>query len=256
LARAIEKRGGVVVEFPTIEIQPTQDFTSLDDAINNVARYDWLIFTSVNGVALFFDRFDGLKGNRNQLASRQFAAIGPETAKRLKSAGIKNCPVPSTYRAEGILEMLNPRAICGQRVLIPRAAAAREVLPETLRRWGAQVDVIELYRAVIPKIDTVKLQDALRRREIDMVTFTSSSTVANFARLLDGRPLAEILGETPIACIGPITATTIVELGGVAAVAAGEFTIAGLVRAIVDYFSRKRPGNDVNLPPGAEPSQV
>jgi uroporphyrinogen III methyltransferase/synthase len=240
LARAIEELGGEVIEFPTIEIQPAAGTASLDAAIENIERYDWLIFTSVNGVKLFFERVDRLNVDRRKLAALQFAAIGPETGKCLASAGVKDCLVPVTYKAEGILAMLQPEALRGKRVLIPRAANAREVLPETLRRWGAQVDVIETYRAVMPKTDTAQLRDALQRCEIAMVTFTSSSTAANFARLFDGRSLSEVLGETPIACIGPITENTVLELGGVAAVSAREFTIAGLVRAMVDYLSDKR----------------
>ncbi len=149
---------------------------------------------------------------------------------------MKNCLVPGTYQAEGILEMLRPEDIRGKRILIPRAAKAREVLPVTLIQWGADVDVIETYRTIVAQADTGELQQRLRQRAIDMITFTSSSTVTNFARLFDGRRLADILGETPIACIGPITENTVRELGGVAALSAHEFTIAGLVRAMVEYF--------------------
>jgi uroporphyrinogen III methyltransferase/synthase len=140
--------------------------------------------------------------------------------------------------------MLEPTAMHDKRVLIPRAAKAREVLPETLRRWGAQVDVIEAYCTVLPKSDAGKFQAALERGEIDIITFTSSSTVTNFAQMFDGRSLADILGETPIACIGPVTESTVCDLGGVAAVTAGEFTTAGLVHAIVDYLSKKRRHSD------------
>jgi uroporphyrinogen III methyltransferase/synthase len=241
LARAIEELGGEVIEFPTIEIQPAADPRPLDEAIENLQRYDWLIFTSTNGVEIFLQRMASLNVNVQRLSARQVAAIGPETAKRLAAAGVKNCLVPGAYQAEGILEMLHPDAMRGQRVLIPRAAQAREILPVTLRQWGAKVEVVETYRTVIPKTETGKLQERLQRREIDMITFTSSSTVANFARLFDGQRLAGILGETPIACIGPITENSVKELGGIAAVAAREFTVPGLVRAIVEYFRDAAP---------------
>lgn len=241
LARAIEDLGGEVIEFPTIEIQPAADSSSLDEAIKFLQRYDWLMFTSANAVAIFLERMAQLNP-KPRLAAMQVAAIGPETAKRLKAAGVKNCLIPATYRAEGILDMLQPEVMRGKRVLIPRAAKAREVLPEALRRWGAQVDVIEAYRSVVPKSDAGKLQTALRRGEIDMITFTSSSTVANFAQLFDGRLLTDILGETPIACIGPVTQSTVEELGGITAASAKEFTIDGLLGAIVEYFQ-------TNLPP-------
>jgi uroporphyrinogen III methyltransferase/synthase len=241
LAQAIEERGGEVIEFPTIEIQPARDLTALDDAIKNLSRYDWLMFTSTNGVGIFLERMLHLAVDTQSLEKVQTAAIGPETAKRLETAGVKNCLVPRTYRAEGILEMLRPEAMRGKRILIPRAAFAREVLPATLMQWGADVEVIETYRTIVPQTDRRELQEKLRQRAIDMITFTSSSTVSNFARLFDGRRLAEILGETPIACIGPITESTVVELGGVTALSAREFTIAGLIYAMVEYFRGQTP---------------
>jgi uroporphyrinogen III methyltransferase/synthase len=242
LARAIEELGGDVIEFPTIEIQPAADPEQLDQAAKNLKRYDWLIFTSANAVEIFLHRMARLKIDARELAAKQIAAIGPETAKRLAAAGIKQCLVPASYRAEGILDMLRPQAMHGKRVLIPRAAKAREVLPESLRQWGAEVDVVETYRTVVAKVDPRKLKERLRRREIDMVTFTSSSTVANFAKLFDGERLAGILGKTPVACIGPITEHTVEELGGVVAVSAQEFTIPGLVSAMVEYFRGGAPG--------------
>jgi uroporphyrinogen III methyltransferase/synthase len=244
LAQAIEQLGGEVVEFPTIEIRPVADLRALDDALNSLAGYDWLMFTSVNGVDMFFQRLARSGTDHRKLDHLRFAAIGPETASRLAAAGVRNCLVPGSYRAEGILEMLEPGEFRGKRVLIPRAAKAREVLPETLRAWGALVDVVEIYRAVLPDTDPGELAGALERRNIDMVTFTSSSTVENFVRLFSGRPLAEILNGTAVAAIGPITEKTIAKLGGVAHVTAGEFTISGLVRAMTVYFSEQRPQAD------------
>jgi uroporphyrinogen III methyltransferase/synthase len=239
LAQRIAALGGEVIEFPTIEIHPPADPIPLDDAIKNLNRYDWLMFTSANGVQRFLERLVHCHRNTSDLAFVKIAAIGPETAKRLQAAGVANCLVPANYQAEGLLDVLQPQAMRGTRVLIPRAAKAREILPETLRRWGAKVDVVEAYRTVIPKTDTTKLAAMLRQREVDMITFTSSSTVSNFVRLFGGQGLEKILGETPIACIGPITKTTVEELNGVAAVVAAEFTISGLVRTIVEYFSGK-----------------
>ena len=247
MARAIEQLGGEAIEFPTIAIEPAVDLGRLDDAIKSLIRYDWLIFTSANAAKIFFERMVQLNANARQLTTTQIAAIGPETAKVVKAAGVENCLVPPAYRAEGILDMLQPTSMQHKRILIPRAANARQVLPETLLRWGAQVDVIESYCTVLPKSDTGKLQAALERGEIDMITFTSSSTVANFAQIFGGRSLTDVLGETPIACIGPITESTVRDLGGVAAVTAREFTIAGLVHAIVGYLSEKRSRLDAAL---------
>jgi uroporphyrinogen III methyltransferase/synthase len=248
LARAIEELGGEVIEFPTIEIQPAADPGELDRAVKNLKRYDWLIFTSANGVEIFLDRMARLTIDARELAAKQIAAIGPETAKRLAAAGIERCLVPASYRAEGILDMLQPQAMNGKRVLIPRAAKAREVLPESLRQWGAEVDVVEAYRTVVANVDPQELKERLRCREIDMVTFTSSSTVANFAQLFDGQRLSGILGKTPVACIGPITEHTVEELGGVVAASAQEFTIPGMVSAMVEYFRGAGPR------PAASPS--
>jgi uroporphyrinogen III methyltransferase/synthase len=124
----------------------------------------------------------------------------------------------------------------GKRVLIPRAAKARDILPETLRAWGATVDVVDAYRTVVPDTDVSALRTLLHEQNVDMITFTSSSTVVNFARLFGVENLGELLGSTATGCIGPITQGTLEVLGGWASVMAEEFTIDGLVRAITRYF--------------------
>jgi uroporphyrinogen III methyltransferase/synthase len=172
----------------------------------------------------------------------QVVAIGPETAKSLAANGIQAGLVPARYQAEGLLETLSPESMRGKRVLIPRAAQAREVLPETLRQWGASVDVVVAYRTVIAATDVEPLLRLIRDRRIDVITFTSSSTVSNFVGLFKNQKLAEIVAATPIACIGPITQKTVEELGGQAQIVAREFTVAGLVQAIVDYFTALNAG--------------
>jgi uroporphyrinogen III methyltransferase/synthase len=236
LARRIEKLGGEVIEFPTIEIQAPESYAALDDAIAKIETYDWLIFTSVNGVERFLLRLRSVNRSVTQLKDIKIGAIGPETSKRLRAAGLQTFVVPEQYQAEGLVAVLTPEMMRGKKVLIPRAAKAREILPETLRRWGARVDVVEVYRTVIPKTDTAALTHLLRARQVDMIAFTSSSTVANFAQLLQKRPLGMLLNGIAVACIGPITKDTIEEMGGRADVVSREFTIPGLVRAIVDYF--------------------
>ena len=239
LVQQIESAGGQVVELPTIEIQPPEDFAAFDAAIENIAAYDWLIFTSVNSVAPFLERLRQAGQDAAALASLQVAAIGPETAKRLESAGIMASLVPARYQAEGILDALAPGSMKGRRVLIPRAAEAREVLPETLRAWGAWVDVVVAYRTALPRVDIGPVEDSLRQGRIDVITFTSSSTVRNFIRLFGGRNLADIAGASAIACIGPITARTAQEAGCRPAIVAEEFTTAGLTRAIVAHFQSR-----------------
>jgi uroporphyrinogen III methyltransferase/synthase len=241
LARQIESVGGAVVEFPTIEIQPPQDFAAFDAAIENIEQYDWLIFTSVNSVAPFLARLRRAGKAPGALASIHVGAIGPETAQRLLSAGLTVSLMPERYQAEGILDAVEPEQMKGKRVLIPRAAEAREVLPETLRSWGAAVDVVAAYRTALPRVDVAPLADLLRRGAVDVITFTSSSTVKNFIRLFGGKNLAEIAGRSALACIGPITARTVEDAGGQPAIVAEEFTTAGLTRAIVAHF-RSRTG--------------
>lgn len=243
LARKIEELGGEVIEFPTIEVQPPESYAALDEAVANIQSYDWLIFTSVNGVEQFFSRLKLLHKSVAEFKRIEIAAIGPETANRLEAQGLQCRFVPKQYQAEGLLEVLTPDQIRGKRVLIPRAAKAREILPQTLRQRGAEVDVIEAYRTGIPAKDTSGLMRFIEKHEIDMVTFTSSSTVVNFVRLLKKQTLADALGGTSIACIGPITRKTVEELGGQADVVADEFTIPGLVSAIVKYFELKA-GNE------------
>ena len=250
LIKAIEELGGKVIEFPTIDIQAPENDAPLDGAIARLKAYDWLIFTSVNGVDQFLGRMREFNKSVPDLSGIRVAAIGPETKKRLKAAGIENCLVPEQYQAEGILETLKPEMMRGKKVLIPRAAKARDILPDTLRRWGAQVDVIEAYRTLLPKTDSSVLRHLLHERKVDMITFTSSSTVSNFVRLFDGQNLARLVDGAAIACIGPITRQTVEEMGGHADVVAEEFTIAGLIRAILDYFERKTGPRSDDFAPG------
>ena len=240
LAARIEALGGEVIECPTIEIIPPAEFAPFDVALKNIEAYDWLIFTSINGVAPFLERLKHVGKSVADLENVKIAAIGSETAKRLEVAGLFVSLVPERYQAEGILDSLDASKMSAKRVLIPRAAKARDVLPETLRQWGASVDVVEAYRTVAPAIDITGVKQRFERGAVDVVTFTSSSTVSNFVQLFGGAPLASIVGDSAIACIGPITAKTVEDLGGRAAIMARQFTIDGLVSAIVDYFNLTR----------------
>ncbi|HVO95110.1 MAG TPA: uroporphyrinogen-III synthase [Terriglobales bacterium] len=236
LAERIEKLGGEVIEFPTIDIQPPESFAALDRAVAAIESYDWLFFTSVNSVDPFLSRLCGVGKSKHALAQLQIGAIGSETAKKLTTVGLKSCLVPERFQAEGMLEAIDAECMRGKRVLIPRAAEAREVLPETLRAWGASVDVVIAYRTAIPATAVAPLVNLFKQGRIDVITFTSSSTVRNFVRLFEGRRLDEICQGGAIACIGPITAQTVTDLGGHVTIVAREFTMAGLVQAIADYF--------------------
>ena len=236
LARAIEDLGGEIIEFPTIEICPPESFTEFDDAIDKLDGYDWVIFTSVNSVEPFLQRLKIKGKTADALSAHKIGAIGAETARRLEAARICASLVPERYQAEGILAAISPEEIRGKRVLIPRAAEAREVLPATLRNWGAVVDVIVAYRTELPCVDVRPLAGLLVERKIDVVTFTSSSTVRNFVRLFGGRRLGEIVNGSMIACIGPITAATVEDLGGRVDIVADQFTVTDMLRVIVEHF--------------------
>src|SRR5262245_32105012 len=240
LCRRIEALGGEVIEIPTIEIHPPNNFAALDAVLGNVESYDWIMFTSVNSVEPFVERLKHVGRSVADLKHLKIVAIGSETAKQLKAAGIAVALVPTCYQAERILDALDSKKMSGKRVLIPRAAKARDLLPETLRQWGASVDVIEAYRTLVPAVDTAEVKRRLQRGEVDVITFTSSSTVSHFAQLFGGAALSSIAGNAAIACIGPITAKTVEDLGGRADIMAAEYTIDGLVRAMVDYFNSTR----------------
>ena len=251
LVQGIEALGGEVVEFPTIEIRPPTSYGPLDRAIQQIKTYDWLIFTSVNGVERFLARFEKLEKSLADLAGIEIVAIGPETAKRLEAGGIHAGLVPQRYQAEGILETMAGKTLQGKKVLIPRAAKARDILPETLRQQGARVDVVVAYQTVLPQVDVPALCRVLTEGGIDMITFTSSSTASNFAALLRGQDLPRLLSRIVIACIGPITRKTVEDLSLRADVVAAEFTIPGLISAIANYFSRRAPENPGGVRQGA-----
>jgi len=236
LARAIEDLGGEIIEFPTIEICLPESFAEFDDAIDKLDGYDWVIFTSVNSVEPFLQRLKIKGKTADALSAHKIGAIGAETARRLEAARICASLVPERYQAEGILAAISPEEIRGKRVLIPRAAEAREVLPATLRNWGAVVDVIVAYRTELPCVDVRPLAGLLVEHKIDVVTFTSSSTVRNFVRLFGGRRLGEIVNGSMIACIGPITAATVEDLGGRVDIVADQFTVTDMLRVIVEHF--------------------
>jgi uroporphyrinogen III methyltransferase / synthase len=236
LARRLCELGAEVIEFPTIAIEPPREYAPMDRAIEQLDNYEWLFFTSVNGVEFFFNRLRQLGKNSQPLEHLKVVAIGPQTAGRLESEGVHLAFVPLKYQAEGILEELDPSKIRGCRILLPRAAKAREILPETLRQWGAVVDVIEAYQTVLPQQYRSSLNELLEQNRIDMILFTSSSTVVNFVQLLEVQDLARRLQGVIVGCIGPITAQTAVDNGLAVQIISTEFTIPGLVDAIVRHY--------------------
>src|SRR5215216_107482 len=233
LSAELERLGAEVYEFPTIEISPPQDFGPLDAAIRELDSFDWLVFTSVNGVEAFAERLrhHGLD-LRAVPRGAKVAAIGPATAERIERAGLRVDVVPEEYRAEGLIEALDADQIAGERVLIPRAKVAREILPDRLREAGAEVVVPPAYESVPSSQGKEELSLRLRAGEIDCVTFTASSTVENFVGAFGAEEAARLLAETRVACIGPITADTARKRGLRVDAEAEQYTILGLVEAV------------------------
>ncbi len=239
LSGELRKLGATVLEIPFIEIRKPKSFKPLDAALENLAEYDWLILTSVNGVDAMWERLAKLRLTKTKLRHLRVAAIGPATKKAIEKSGVKVDVVPKEYVAESVVRSLR-RRVKGKRVLLVRAKVARDVIPTELRKAGAQVDVVEAYETVVPQSSRTRLRSALKnpRRRPHVVTFTSSSTVRNFVALL-GKTRTNLNG-IELASIGPVTSSTLRELGLRADIAAKEFTIPGLVKAIVSAVSSER----------------
>ena len=238
LSIELEALGAEAVEFPTIEIASPEDFGPLDDAIHALDSFDWLVFTSVNGVDAFVERLrhHGLD-LRAVPRGAKVAAIGPATAERIEALGLRVDVVPAEYRAESLLEEITGDSLAGKRILIPRAKVAREVLPERLREAGAEVVVPPAYES---RPSSEAREDVARRLEsgeVDCVTFTASSTVENFVGAFGEEEAVRLLRDTRVVCIGPITADTARERGIRVDAQAREYTISGLVEAVVDLLA-------------------
>ena len=250
LSAELRKLGADVLEIPFIEIRKPKSFRPLDRALKSLAGYDWLILTSVNGVEAMWVRMEKLRLTHESLAHLRIAAIGPATKKAIEQRGLKVDVVPKEYVAESVVRSLRKR-VKGKRVLLVRAKVARDVIPHELRKAGAQVEVVEAYETVVPESSRRKLQAALTnpKRRPHVLTFTSSSTVKNFVELLGARasssqtsnkrgpsPRYANLDGIRMASIGPVTSSTLRELGLPVDIKAKEFTIPGLVTAIVERF--------------------
>jgi uroporphyrinogen III methyltransferase/synthase len=238
-AALLEEAGARVLLAPTIVIEPPDSWAPLDAALTGSERYQWAIFTSVNGVEMVRRRLEHLGRGREALASCRIAAIGPATAEALRTWGLPADVVPAEYVAEGLAERLRPLIRRQERVLLPRAAETRDVLVRALEAMGAVVDEVAAYRTRPATDRAADLREALRRREVDVVTFTSSSTVRNFAALWSPGELAPLMAGVTVACIGPITRRTASALGLGTEIMPDAFTIPALARAIIAHFERQ-----------------
>ncbi|MCL5057939.1 MAG: uroporphyrinogen-III C-methyltransferase [Actinobacteria bacterium] len=237
LSGAIEELGGEAVEFPTIKIEEPEDYGPLDRAIG-AADYRWIIFTSANGVVYFFNRMFRLGKDIRELKGVSICAIGPKTREALEGFGIRVEYVPSEYRAEEIAAGLKGKIAPGERVLLPRADIARKALAEMLVKEGAHVDEVVAYRTVAGGGGREMVRSSLEKKEIDYITFTSSSTVKNFVGLLGEKDPAGLIDGARVACIGPVTAETARNTGIGVDIEARSYTIDGLVEAILEDRSR------------------
>jgi uroporphyrinogen III methyltransferase/synthase len=236
LAQFLEAAGAEVVEFPTIAFQPPQSWEPLDDAIRRLEEYGWVLFTSANGVRCFWDRVQAAGKDLRALAAKTICAIGPATAAALQSLGIRADLVPAEFRAEALVQVIGARDVRGARMLLVRAAEAREVLPEELTRRGAMIDVVAAYRTVRAGEGVEAVRSLLHDRKVQVVTFASSSTVKHFFALL-GPETKDLLAGVTIAAIGPITAETAAQLGAPCHVVPDQYTIPALVAALVKHFA-------------------
>ncbi|MGB4593288.1 MAG: uroporphyrinogen-III synthase [Coriobacteriia bacterium] len=234
LVKLLEDVGANVLAFPTIEIVDPDDWTPVDDAIRHLDVYAWLILTSANAVERFFDRVYAAAKDARHLAGLRLAAVGPATAEACVARGVHPDFVPDEHVGEGVLAGLCVRGVgVGTRVLLPRALEAREALPEQLRERGAMVDVVPVYRTVPGGGDPSVLQ-RLSTGDVDVVTFTSSSTARNFARLTADIDTSGIT----FASIGPVTSDTARSLGMDVAVEPAEYTVPSLVEALVEHYKQ------------------
>ena len=238
LSGQLRKLGAEVIDIPFIEIRKPRSFKPLDEALKNLTCYEWLILTSVNGVEALWERMQHLHLTKHALSHLRVAAIGPATKKTIENLGISVDVVPKEYVAESVVRSLK-RKVKGKGVLLVRARVARDVIPRELRKVGARVHAVEAYETVVPQSSRKRVRATLRSplQRPHVVTFTSSSTVRNFVTLLgsSAKTLWQRRSQSSIrtASIGPVTSSTLRELGLPVDIQAREFTIPGLVTAIV-----------------------
>jgi uroporphyrinogen III methyltransferase/synthase len=239
LAERIDDLGGEPYEFPAIDIRQPTDLTTLellDQALLRIEEYDWIMFTSVNGVDYFFLRMKQLGIDIRRMSKAKIAAVGPKTEEALSNRGLMTVALPASFQAAGLLNTVLYELKPGQEVLLPRADLARDDLPDQLKQLGLNVTSVHVYNNVVCSEGIEELIELLRRGGIHIATFTSSSTVNNVCRLLEehtGSKAAELLASTKIACIGPVTAKTMISWGLHIDYMAEEATIESLIKAIV-----------------------
>lgn len=236
LSAMLTDRGAIPMEVPTISILPT-DKKDLSESLGNIRNYDWIVFTSANAADAVFRQLETLGLDARVFGGTRVACIGPETAGQLREYGIIADFVPEEYRSEALVEGMGKQDMTGKRILLPKSDIGGEVLGEGLTQLGATVEQVTAYRTVTPPVAKQRLIEVVAEG-IDMVTFTSSSTVRNLMALLDNDPHA--LSKTIVACIGPVTAKEARALGLKVAIVAREYSVPGLVLAMEESYSGRR----------------
>ena len=239
LVELLTEAGARCLEVPTLELAPPDDFGPLDQALDKLGGYQWIVFTSANGVIAFMKRLFEKGRDVRALGRAKLAAIGPATAEALRGYALVADVVPARFVAEDLAESLLPRLEPGSRVLLARAQQAREVLPETLTQYGVEVEVVPVYQTMIPVAVPPEAMAYLEAGKVDILTFTSSATVHNLAVLLGKKIFQALARKAVVAAIGPVTAATLEEYGITAQVQPQDYTIPALVEAIIDYFEKQ-----------------
>lgn len=234
---SIEGLGATVIPFPTIKITPVEDFTILDHALAHLDQFDWLLFTSVNGVRIALMRLGEKASACLRAGAPRLAAIGPATADALQPLGPPSVFVPPEYVGESLADALPD--VEGRRILLLRTCTARPTLPERLSARGADVEEVSIYRTIRANPSPEQLQEL--RAGVTAVTFTSPSTVQNWVSILGEHGLApfDLPGSPVFACIGPVTAQAASEAGCPSSLTAESYTTQGLMDCLLDYFSNQ-----------------
>jgi uroporphyrinogen III methyltransferase / synthase len=246
----LEDLGAEILAFPTIEIVPAKDWSDLDRSLENIHEYDWLIFTSRNGVKYFFSRFFGLDRDIRELAGIRICSIGSKTSEEVRKFGLKVDLTPIEFRAEGLIDAIigmndgsteretRGGSLKGIRFLLPRAEKAREILPEKIRALGGEIDIPIVYRTVKPETKGKRLRRFLSERKVSLATFTSASTFDNFLEIM-GEDGEKLLKDIPIAVIGPVTAKAVEAAGLRAEIIPEEATTEAMARSIISWAKER-----------------
>ena len=246
LVAELERLGARVVEFPTIKTVPLESYQKVDYSLERIdaalakslIHYEWIIFTSTNAVRFFLGRLVATGRPVSSLLGAKIAAVGPGTAKKLEEAGLRVDLMPQDNKAEGLVQAFSLLNISAKRIMLPRAEAARDILPDGLIRMGAIVDVVPCYRTIADEAGAARVKVALERG-VDVITFTSGSTVQNFLGLLKDIDLPQALRGVKMVYIGPVAAEMGRRLGLDVSAVAHQHTLPGLVTAISDLYMLK-----------------